>query len=306
MKQFGSTSGAPVKVTDLSKRFGSRVAVDSLTFEVHAGRVTGFLGPNGAGKTTTLRCLLGLAAPTSGSVTISDCRYEDLSEPTKLVGAALDSNCFHPGRSARQHLMVMATAAAIPFDRVDDVLKLVALADSAGRRVGEFSLGMRQRLSLAAALLGDPAVLLLDEPLNGLDPEGIRWMRDFLRFLATEGRTVFLSSHLLSEISHTVDDVVVIARGALVAAAPLTELVGATAIVEARTPDAELLCQILTKEGIKCEVVGHDTVIVRGVEPDVVGRAAAGAGVVVLELARQDNDLERLFFGLVGDNQEMN
>jgi ABC-2 type transport system ATP-binding protein len=201
----------------LTKRYGPVLAVDGLSFDVHPGKVTGFLGPNGSGKTTTLRTLLGLAAPTSGTATIGGLAYHQLPDPMRQVGAALDSNCFHPGRSAVQHLRVITTATGLPRRRVEEVLGLVGLSEAGGRAVGGYSLGMRQRLSLAGALLGDPGVLIFDEPLNGLDPDGIRWIRGLLRSLAAEGRTVFVSSHLLSEVAQTVDDVVVLSGGRLVA-----------------------------------------------------------------------------------------
>src|SRR5215469_5163839 len=201
-----------ITISHLTKRYGPVLAVDDLSFDVHPGKVTGFLGPNGSGKTTTLRILLGLAAPTSGSATIGGLAYHQLPDPARQVGAALDSNTFHPGRSATQHLKVIATAAGLPHRRVGEVLDLVGLSDAASRRVGGYSMGMRQRLSLASALLGDPGVLVLDEPLNGLDPEGIRWIRSLLRHLAAEGRTVLVSSHLLSEVAQTVDDVVVLSK----------------------------------------------------------------------------------------------
>jgi ABC-2 type transport system ATP-binding protein len=201
----------------LTKRYGPVLAVDGLSFDVQPGRVTGFLGPNGSGKTTTLRTLLGLTAPTSGTATIGGLAYHQLPDPVRQVGAALDSNCFHPGRSAVQHLRIITTATGLPRRRADEVLDLVGLSEAAGRAVGGYSLGMRQRLSLAGALLGDPGVLIFDEPLNGLDPDGIRWIRGLLRSLAAEGRTVFVSSHLLSEVAQTVDEVVVLSGGRLVA-----------------------------------------------------------------------------------------
>jgi ABC-2 type transport system ATP-binding protein len=213
-----------ITVDTLTKRYGAVLAVDGLSFEVGPGRVTGFLGPNGAGKTTTLRMLLGLARPDRGTATIGGVRYRDLPHPARTVGAALDADCFHPGRSAIQHLRIVATAAGIPRSRVAQVLDLTGLAEAGHRRVGGFSLGMRQRLTLAAALLGDPAVLIMDEPLNGLDPDGIRWMRDLLRRLAGEGRTVLISSHLLAEAAQTVDDVVVVSHGRLAAQGPVAEL----------------------------------------------------------------------------------
>jgi ABC-2 type transport system ATP-binding protein len=216
-----------LNVDHLTKRYGNVTAVDGLSFEVGPGRVTGFLGPNGAGKTTTLRMLLGLAAPTSGTATINGVRYRDLPDPARTVGAALENDCFHPGRSALEHLRIMATAAGISRRRPAEVLDLVRLPEAGHRRVGGFSLGMRQRLALATTLLGDPGVLILDEPLNGLDPDGIRWMRDLLHQLAGEGRAVLVSSHLLAEAAQTVQDVVVISRGRLAAEGPVAELAAA-------------------------------------------------------------------------------
>ena len=214
-----------IRIQNLTKRYGPIVAVDDLSFEVRPGQVTGFLGPNGSGKTTTLRILLGLASPSAGTATIGGLPYHQLPDPVRQVGAALDSNTFHPGRSAAQHLRIIATVTGLPRCRVDEVLGLTGLADVAGRRVGGFSLGMRQRLSLAGALLGDPGVLVFDEPLNGLDPDGIRWLRGLLRDLAAQDRTVFVSSHLLSEVAQTADEVVVLSRGRLVAQTPLADLV---------------------------------------------------------------------------------
>jgi ABC-2 type transport system ATP-binding protein len=213
-----------IRIQGLTKRYGPVLGVDDLSFEVRPGQVTGFLGPNGSGKTTTLRILLGLATPTAGTATIGGLPYHQLPDPVRQVGAALDSNTFHPGRSAAQHLRIIATVTGLPRRRVDEVLGLTGLADVAGRRVGGFSLGMRQRLSLAGALLGDPGVLVFDEPLNGLDPDGIRWLRGLLRELAAQDRTVFVSSHLLSEVAQTVDEVVVLSRGRLVAQRPLADL----------------------------------------------------------------------------------
>jgi len=217
-----------ISVDHLTKRYGTVTAVDGLSFEVGPGRVTGFLGPNGAGKTTTLRMLLGLAAPDSGTATINGVRYRDLPSPARTVGAALDNDNFHPGRSAIEHLRIMATAAGISRRRPAEVLNLAGLTEDAHRRVGAFSLGMRQRLTLATALLGDPEVLIFDEPLNGLDPDGIRWMRGLLHRLAGEGRTVLVSSHLLAEAAQTVEDVVVISHGRLAAEGPVAELTSAT------------------------------------------------------------------------------
>jgi ABC-2 type transport system ATP-binding protein len=289
-----------ITVDHLTKRYGNVVAVDGLSFEIGPGRVTGFLGPNGAGKTTTLRMLLGLAAPDDGTATIDGFRYRGLPDPARRVGAALDNNCFHPGRSALEHLRVVATAAGISRSRPAEVLGLVGLTEDRHRRVGGFSLGMRQRLTLAAALLGDPGVLIMDEPLNGLDPDGIRWMRDLLRHLAGEGRTVLVSSHLLAEAAQTVDDVVVIARGRLAAQGPVAELAATTTTTRIRTPDTARLLDALVGDGISARLVAADTVETRAADPDRVARIAAAVGVVVLELTRHTDNLEELFFELVG------
>jgi ABC-2 type transport system ATP-binding protein len=294
-----------ISVSHLTKRYGQVLAVDDLSFDVHPGKVTGFLGPNGAGKTTTLRILLGLADPTAGSAMIGGAEYRRLPDPLRQVGAALDSNTFHPGRSAAQHLKVIATAAGIPHRRVGEVLDQVGLANVAGRRVGGYSLGMRQRLSLAGALLGDPGVLILDEPLNGLDPEGIRWMRGLLRSFAAEGRTVLVSSHLLTEVAQTVDEVIVLAKGRLIAETTLAELAGHSSVTRARTTDAARLADVLLAAGIKVRLVDGTTVEARGTDADTVGLAAAAAGLPILELSRHDEDLESLFFDLVNDTQEV-
>jgi ABC-2 type transport system ATP-binding protein len=289
-----------ITIDHLTKRYKSITAVDGLTFDVGPGRVTGFLGPNGAGKTTTLRMLLGLARPDSGAATINGVRYRDMPDPARAVGAALDNDCFHPGRSAIEHLRVTATAAGIPRSRVPQLLALVGLAEAGHRKVGGFSLGMRQRLTLAAALLGDPGVLIMDEPLNGLDPDGIRWMRDLLRQLAGEGRTVLVSSHLLAEAAQTVDDVV-IRDGRLAAQGPVADLTAATSTTRIRTPDAARLIGALDREGITARLASADTVEVRGADPDRIARTAAAAGVVVLELTRHTDNLEELFFDLTRD-----
>jgi ABC-2 type transport system ATP-binding protein len=293
-----------ISFSKLTKRYGSVLAVDDLSFDVQPGKVTGFLGPNGSGKTSTLRILLGLAAPTSGTATIDGLAYRQLPDPVRQVGAALDSNSFHPGRSAAQHLRIITTATGLPRRRVDEVLGLVGLSDVAGRAVGGFSLGMRQRLSLAAALLGDPGVLVFDEPLNGLDPDGIRWLRGLLRSLAEQNRTVFLSSHLLTEVAQTVDEVVVLSHGRLVAHAPLAELVARTSVVRVRTPEAARLLDVLTRAGLQVRLADASTVEVRSATADAVGMAAAAAGVTILELSRHDEDLESLFFDLVPQNHQ--
>ena len=294
-----------ISFQQLTKRYGSVLAVDDLSFDVQPGRVTGFLGPNGSGKTTTLRILLGLGIPTAGTATIDGLAYHQLPDPVRRVGAALDSNTFHPGRSAAQHLRVIATATGLPRRRVDEVLGLVGLSDVARRAVGGFSLGMRQRLSLAGALLGDPAVLVFDEPLNGLDPDGIRWLRGLLRELAAQGRTVLVSSHLLTEVAQTVDDVVVLSRGRLVAQTTLSDLVARTAVVRVRTPDPARLLDVLAAAGIQVRLADSTTVEARSASADTVGLAAATAGVTVLELSRDEQDLESLFFDLVKQNQEV-
>ena len=251
-----------------------------------------------------MRILLGLAGATSGTATIAGLAYRQLHDPVRRVGAALDSNTFHPGRSAAQHLRIITTAADLPPCRVDEVLDLTGLSDVAGRKVGGFSLGMRQRLSLAGALLGRPRVLVLDEPLNGLDPDGIRWIRGLLRSQAAGGRTVLVSSHLLSEVAQTVDDVVVVSRGRLVAQATLAELTARTSVIRARTPDASRLREVLRAAGIPVRLVDHSTVEARSAAADAVGLAAAAAGLPIFELSRHDEDLESLFFDLVQQNHQ--
>ena len=293
-----------ISFNKLTKRYGSVLAVDGLSFDVQPGTVTGFLGPNGSGKTSTLRMLLGLAVPTSGTATIGGVPYHQLPNPVRQVGAALDSNTFHPGRSAAQHLRVITTATGLPRRRVDEVLGLVGLSDVAGRAVGGFSLGMRQRLSLAGALHGDPGVLVFDEPLNGLDPDGIRWLRGLLRTLAAQNRTVFLSSHLLSEVAQTVDEVVVLSRGRLVTHTTLADLTARTSVVRARTTDAPRLLDVLAAAGLQVRLADASTVETRSATADEVGMAAAAAGVTILELSRQDEDLESLFFDLVQQNDQ--
>jgi ABC-2 type transport system ATP-binding protein len=281
----------------LTKRFGDVVAVDDLTVRLTSGRVIGLLGPNGAGKTTTLRMLLGLVAPTAGSATIDGQPYRALDEPIRHIGAVLEATSFHPGRRAREHLRVLAATAGLPDDRVDEVLADVALTDVARRRVGGFSLGMRQRLGLAAALLGDPQILVLDEPTNGLDPEGVRWLRDFLRGYAAAGRTVVVSSHLLAEVAQTVDDVVVLVAGRLVAHAPLAELTGAGLVVRVRTPQAPALRAVLDTHGIVSELASPDLVLAHGAT-ETVGPAIAASGLVVYEISQAHTDLEQAFLHL--------
>jgi ABC-2 type transport system ATP-binding protein len=290
-----------IQIDHLSKRFGPTTAVDDLSFEVDAGSVTGFLGPNGAGKTTTLRTLLGLVTPTAGRATVHGRPYRDLSHPIVQVGALLESSSFHPGRTARDHLRVLARAGRLPAARADEVLELVGLADAARRKVKGFSMGMRQRLGLASALLGDPEVLVLDEPANGLDPEGIRWLRQFLRHLAGQGRTVLISSHLLAEVSQTVDRVVIINHGRLVAGGTVEELLSRDeAAVRVRSPQAELLVDALKAAGIVAERGPDDAIAVRGATSADVGEVAARAGVVLHELVTERSTLEQIFFELTG------
>jgi ABC-2 type transport system ATP-binding protein len=292
--------GRTLQVVGLTKRFGPVIAVDDLSFEVEPGRVTGFLGPNGAGKTTTLRLLLGLLTPTSGHCTIGGQPYRDLHDPLRAVGAGLDGSSFHPGRTARNHLRWMCASAGIATARVEEVLALVGLTEAADRRVGGFSLGMRQRLTLAGAMLGDPAVLVLDEPANGLDPEGIAWLRGFLRHLASQGRTVLVSSHVLSEVQQTVDDVVILARGRLVHTGPLDSLSGDPG-VRVVTPDAEALASALTTAGLAPQVQQDGALVVRGCPPEQVGDVAFTAGVRLHLLAPLERDLETAFLRMVDE-----
>jgi ABC-2 type transport system ATP-binding protein len=288
-----------IQINGLTKRFGNFVAVDNLSFEVAQGSVTGFLGPNGAGKTTTLRMLLGLVEPTTGSSTIAGKPYRELADPSRQVGAVLESTSFHPGRRARDHLRVLCTAAGLAGTRVDEVLDEVGLADVGDRRVKGFSLGMRQRLGLAAALLGEPELLILDEPANGLDPEGVHWLRNFLRGYADQGRTVLVSSHLLAEIAQTVDDVVIVAKGRLVTQSSLADLAGRKKPgVWVRTPQPEALHQALGAKGIAAEVQTPDTLVAFEATTEAVGIAAAGAGVVIFEMTSQHFDLEEYFLEL--------
>jgi ABC-2 type transport system ATP-binding protein len=290
--------GHRIDVVGLTKRFGTVLALDDLSFSVRPGLVTGFLGPNGAGKTTTLRCLLGLVSPTAGTVTIDGRAYRDIHDPLRTVGAALEAASFHPGRSARAHLEVMALAGGLPTTRVGEVLTLVGMTEFADRRVGGYSLGMRQRLALAQALLGDPPVLVLDEPANGLDPAGIAWLRHFLRALAGEGRTVVISSHVLSEVQQTVDDVVVIARGRLVRQGALADLEGGPAAVLVRTPTPTLLRDALASYAVT-EVDGR--LRVEGGTTDEVGHLAHAAGVELHELTAEASDLEKVFLRMTSE-----
>ena len=288
-----------IVVDDLTKVFGGKIrAVDRLSFTVEPGSITGFLGPNGAGKTTTLRMVLGLVRPTSGRATISGLPYRQLPNPTRAVGAALESASFHPARTARNHLRIMCTVGALPEKRVDEVLDLVGLHDAARRKVRGYSMGMRQRLSLAAALLGDPQVVVLDEPANGLDPDGIRWLRGLLRHLAGEGRTVLVSSHQLNEVEEVADRVVILNHGRLVQAGSIAELTAGSDSVLVRTPNPEPLVAALSGGEVNVQRSDANTLQIHGLTPAEVGHAAFVAGVELHELSAQRFDLEELFFAL--------
>jgi ABC-2 type transport system ATP-binding protein len=291
-----------IEIRGLSKQFGPVEAVSGLTFSVEPGSVTGFLGPNGAGKTTTLRMLLGLVRPSAGTATIGGSSYRDLDNPLSMVGTALEAASFHPGRTARSHLAVYAAAAGIPRTRVGAVLELVGLGTYGDRRVGGYSLGMRQRLGLAMALLGDPKVLVLDEPVNGLDPEGIRWIRTFLRELAAEGRTVLVSSHLLSEVQQSVDRLVVISKGRLVYEGGLSGLETDSRVM-ADSPDRGMLDAALLAAGAEIES-STAGVVVAGLTAAEVGAIAHRAGVQLSLLHTQQGGLEKAFLDLVGEGSQ--
>jgi len=298
--RYGAGIAQPIVIDNLTKHFGSVRAVSGLSFTVAPGRITGFLGPNGAGKSTTLRILLGLANPTGGSATFGGVGYRDLDQPQQRVGAVLEP-AFHPGRSGRNHLRVLAVTAGVGDDRVDEMLHLVGLAEAGGRRIGGYSLGMRQRLALAGALLGDPDYLILDEPANGLDPEGIRWLRGFLRDFAGHGRVVLMSSHLLNEVEATVDDVIVIGHGRLIRQAPMSQLAASTS-ARVRVRDLEaagaVLDQLQAPWTIQQDSIGP-YLIVAGSDLASIGLRLFEAGMPVLELAAQAVDLESEFFSLI-------
>jgi ABC-2 type transport system ATP-binding protein len=290
-----------IEVEHLSKRFGQTQAVQDLSFSAGAGLVTGFLGPNGAGKSTTLRAVLGLVHQDAGTATVLGRAYKELDQPIQRVGAVLEASAVHPGRSGRNHLRVLATAAGLPRSRVEEVLAIVELSAAGKRRAGGYSLGMRQRLGLAAALLGDPEVLVLDEPANGLDPQGIRWLRDFLRSLAAEGRTILISSHVLAEVAQTVDDLVIIANGKLVVQAPMEEVLARSAGgTRVRSPDADRLAGLLSGEVRRLE----DGSLIVQAPPEQVGEIAAANSVVLHELTTERATLEEVFLELTGEPGE--
>ena len=297
---------APVVSTNgLTKRFGEITAVSDLSFDLDAGSVTGFLGPNGAGKTTTMRLLLGLAEPTSGRALVFGRPFTELEVPGRRVGAVLESADLHPGRTGRDHLRILAPVAHVPPGRVDEVLALVDLKGAADRRVKTYSLGMRQRLALAAALLGDPELLFLDEPANGLDPEGVRWLRDFLRAFADEGKTVFVSSHLLAEVAQTVDQVVIINRGRLVVEAQLGELtaqLAGTVRVEAAKPD--VLEQALHAAGVQATERMNGTLRVHGATAERIGEVALAANVALSQVVTESSSLEDVFLELTAEPKQ--
>jgi len=293
-----------IEVESLTKRFRKTVAVDDLSFKIREGAITGFLGPNGAGKTTTLRVILGLVHPTAGKATVMGRLYRQLESPTQQVGAVLEASDFHPGRSGRNHLRVLAAATGIPRSRVEEVLEVVDLQGAAGRRAGGYSLGMRQRLSLAGALLGDPGILVLDEPANGLDPQGIRWLREFLRSLAAEGRTIFISSHVLAELEQIVDEVVIIHRGKFVVQASTAELVArAAGGIRARSPQADQLRAALEQAGVKVASSEGDLLTLADATTAQVGEIAAAKGIVLHELVAESSSLEEAFLDLTSQDE---
>ena len=288
-----------IAVSHVSKRFGVTLALDDVSFEVGAGHITGFLGPNGAGKTTCMRVLLDLVQADAGSATINGRRYADLEDPIRSVGAMLEASGFHPGRTGLAHLESIGTVVGIRRARAEEVLNTVGLGAAADKKVKTYSLGMRQRLQLAAALLGDPPVLLLDEPANGLDPDGMRWLRNFLREQAEAGRTILISSHVLAEIAQTVDDVLILSRGRLITHEPIDDLVRrATHGVRVRTPNVRKLARLLSARGVESEREGEQTLVVASGDSELIGTLAAENKVPILELARTGGNLEDVFIEL--------
>jgi ABC-2 type transport system ATP-binding protein len=295
-----------IEARSLSKRYGDTLAVDGLSFTVRPGQVTGFLGPNGAGKSTTMRMILALDAPTAGSVTVDGKPYNHLANPMRVVGALLDAKAVHGGRTARNHLLCLAQTNNLPARRVPEVLELVGLSQVAHKRVGGFSLGMSQRLGIAAALLGDPQVLMFDEPVNGLDPEGILWIRNLMRALAAEGRTIFVSSHLMSEMENTADHLIVIGQGRLIADCTVAEFIERSSelAVRVRTPQASHLAELVSGAGGHARADGDNTLLVTGIPQDKLGDLAFDNGVRVHELAPLQASLEQAFMELTRDSVE--
>jgi ABC-2 type transport system ATP-binding protein len=295
-----------IKATGLTKKYGDKTAVDDLTFTVEPGVVTGFLGPNGAGKSTTMRMILGLDWPTAGSVTVNGRAYADHPAPLREVGALLEAKAIHTGRTAYNHLLALAATTGITRRRVDEVIDLVGLQDVARRRAGGFSLGMGQRLGIASALLGDPRTLILDEPVNGLDPEGILWIRNLLKELAAEGRTIFVSSHLMSEMALTAEHLIVIGRGKLIADTSVTEFIerASTGRVKVRTPQATRLGELLAGPDVTVGDVEEGTLLVSGLISDQIGQIASDNGITLFELASQQASLEEAFMELTGNSVE--
>jgi ABC-2 type transport system ATP-binding protein len=290
----------------LSKRYGDKTAVDDISFTITPGSVTGFLGPNGAGKSTTMRMIMGLDHPTAGSITVNGKPYAKHAAPLREVGALLDARAMHPGRSARSHLRTMAATHHIPASRVDEVIEMTGLAGVAQKRVGGFSLGMGQRLGIAAAMLGDPHTLILDEPVNGLDPEGVQWVRRLVRSLADEGRTVFLSSHLMSEMAQTADQLLVIGRGRIIAAGPIRDVIDSVsgAVVRVQTPRAHDLAALLSADGVVVTPAGPETLDLHGIDARSVGETAFAHGIVLHELTTRGASLEDAYMSLTQDAVE--
>ncbi len=294
-----------IAIEHLTKRYRKTVAVDDLDLVIQPGVVTGFLGPNGSGKSTTMRVIMGLDRPTRGRATVNGRTYHDLRDPLREVGALLEAKAINPGRSARNHLRALAASNKIPFSRVDEVLEFVGLTSVATKRVGTFSLGMGQRLGIAAALLGDPGILLFDEPVNGLDPEGIRWIRDLFRSLALEGRTVFVSSHLMSEMAVTADQIIVIGKGHLITQGSVGDLTAAAkGSVVVRGNDRERLERVLSAGGATVEVANDDALRVGGLTAEAVGQLAFDHGVVLFELTPERASLEEVYMALTSGSVE--
>jgi ABC-2 type transport system ATP-binding protein len=295
-----------IEVHELTKRYGSKTAVDGLSFTVKPGIVTGFLGPNGAGKSTTMRMIMGLDRPTSGTTTINGRPYTHLRAPLHEVGALLEARAVHTGRSALNHLRAMAATTGVPRSRVDEVIDIVGLHEVAGKRAGGFSLGMGQRLGIASALLGDPNTLILDEPVNGLDPEGILWIRRLMQSLAADGRTIFVSSHLMSEMALTAEHLIVIGRGKLIADAPVKDFIDRASLnsVRVRSPQAVALYDLLAGPEVTITSVGRGVFEVSGIDAEAIGERAAAAGLTLHELSPQQPSLEEAFMALTKDAVE--